>query len=297
MINRQNWLFVLEYLDYLSSTLLQSEDTVSRRREQLRHVLEWLDNKPFNLAQSINPTFPIYLLTARNDGKKNPLAPTSMRSTCNGARAFFPWGKIRTPRKFTSLSPAWIDTIRPARFHGVQTELKIHEYYSLAEIQKIAGLKLERLRDIRDQAAMCFMYLSGMRVGAFVTLPINCVDLLGMRVNQLPSAGVRTKNSKAAQTSMYPIPELLKRVYEWDMLIRALLPEKAVWYSSIDRTGDFVIPLISSSPGRREKITDGIKRLCEISGVTYKSAHKLRHGHVMYGLKAVKDMAGLKAVS
>ncbi len=40
-----------------------------------------------------------------------------------------------------------------------------------------------------------------------------------------------------------------------------------------------------------------MKRVCEIAGVPYKSPHKLRHGHAVYGVKHARSIAELKAVS
>jgi site-specific recombinase XerC len=54
---------------------------------------------------------------------------------------------------------------------------------------KIASLNPETLAEKRGRAAMIFMYLSGMRVGAFLTLPIECVDLGQMKIYQIPSMG------------------------------------------------------------------------------------------------------------
>ena len=41
MIVRQNWLDVNSYLDYHENTLLCSEKTIQRKRNYLRHLLEW----------------------------------------------------------------------------------------------------------------------------------------------------------------------------------------------------------------------------------------------------------------
>lgn len=297
MINRQNWELVNRYLNYLSTVLLQSEDTVSRRREQLRHFLEWANAKPINQIKTIEPSFPIYISTARNDGKIKPLSASTIKKTCETVQRFLTWGKIHDPRRLSSILPYWIDTIRPARSTGIQSVIKTHEFYSLEELNVIANLKLDKLRDVRDQAAICFMFLSGIRVGAFVTLPIKCIDLSHLSVDQFPSEGVLTKNHKAAQTSLYQIPEILQRVIEWDSLVRSSLPEHAAWYSSIDQTGEILTEVIPKNTNRSKKVNTGIQRLCEMANLNYRSSHKFRHGHVVYGLKLVKDMAGLKAIS
>ena len=41
----------------------------------------------------------------------------------------------------------------------------------------------------------------------------------------------------------------------------------------------------------------GMKRLCELANVPYKSPHMLRHGHAVFGIKHARDMRELKAAS
>jgi len=41
----------------------------------------------------------------------------------------------------------------------------------------------------------------------------------------------------------------------------------------------------------------GLHEICDLSGVEYKSPHKIRHGFGVYGVKNAKDMAQMKAIS
>lgn len=298
MIYRNNYLDVKAYLRYLEVVLQQDPQTVDRRREQLRHLLEWADETPlWKASRLVKPTFPAYLVTARNDGRQKQTAPGSLAATCNTTKRFYTWARAKWPHRYGSVSLSWIATIVPPRGRGAQSEVRVHTYYSLEEMKKIAAIKPDCLRDERDQAAMCFMWLSGMRVFAFVTLPIYCVDLAGMRVSQLPGEGVHTKNSKAAITSLYQVDDLLDVVKRWDEKVRAGLPRGAMWYSTLDQSGCELVPLYNAKAGRREMIKEGIKNICALAGIEYKSSHKLRHGNGVFGLKNVRDMAGLKSVS
>lgn len=54
-----------------------------------------------------------------------------------------------------------------------------------------------------------------MRATAFGTLPIKCVDIAARKVSQLPTMGVKTKNRKAAITTLLDIPDLLEVVTDW----------------------------------------------------------------------------------
>jgi integrase len=42
---------------------------------------------------------------------------------------------------------------------------------------------------------------------------------------------------------------------------------------------------------------EGMKMLCTLAGVPYKSPHKLRHDHAIFGIKHARDIRELKAIS
>jgi integrase len=142
-----------------------------------------------------------------------------------------------------------------------------------------------------------------MRDGAFVTLPLGAVDLARRRISQLPELGVLTKNSKAAITSLFPIAPLLAIVEEWDSFVRSQSDDPHLaWYTRLrwDGTEIDITDLIEpgrSWTGRVNALREGLKEICRLAGVEYKSPHKIRHGHGVYGIKRAKTMAELKALS
>jgi len=296
MINRRNYQDVQEYLNYQENIRQIDAKSVQRLWAYLRHLIEWAGDQPLTNAKRIQPSFPSYLVSARNDGKDEPLAPITMKKTCETARMFFRWCIDEQPLRYKKVPLSWVDSIRPARSRGVQTEVKEHLYYSLDEMYKLAACPVDNLHEKRDRAAACFLYLSGMRINAFISLPIDCVDIKGLRVYQEPGRGVRTKNHKAAVTSLLNIPILLTIVKEWDDLIRGELAPGDNWYAPLDFSGNLV-NRYAESEGRRELVVKGLKLLCKRAGIRYLSPHKYRHGHVVYGLLRAKDMKGLKAVS
>jgi site-specific recombinase XerC len=297
MINRQNWLDVKEYLAYMGEVKLVDEKTVKRAWSWLRHLLEWANEKPLPRAREITPAFPVYLMTASKKNVGESLAPITMRKACEYSRSFFEHMMREHPGRYRVISTAWVDTIRPPRARGIQSEIKDHKYYNLDEMTRIAHVSVASLAQERDRAAMCFLYLSGMRADAFVSLPIHCVDMGTGRVWQVPDEGVRTKNHKAAITSLLIIPVLFDVVKAWDAKVRSALPDDAMWYSSVSQDNEQFVYKNTSAAGRRTILARGMRRICVSAGVEYKSPHKLRHGHAVYGIKAVKDLKGLKAVS
>lgn len=298
MINRQNWLDVKSFLTYQERIKQCGPDTVRRYRTHLRHVLEWADSRLLTGARSIDPTLPAYLLTVRGEDTHKPLAPSSLAKTLQVSRQFFDFARREWPTRYKGITESWIETLQPPKRASIQSRLKDHSHYTLEDILKLAALPAETMREKRDRAAACFLFLSGMRVDAFASLPISCVDLAaGGKIYQLPERGVRTKNSKAAVTFLLPIPELMTIIQEWDLIVRKALPPAALWFTVMTRDGDRFTGGTQAHINRGDSVGDALRALCERANIPYLSPHKLRHGHIVYAMKNVKDMAGLKAVS
>jgi integrase len=291
------------FMKYREDILQNDPATLRVRRHEFRHLLSWAGDHPLFDAQAIEVPYPFYLLTARNDGKSVPLCASSMAKICTGARTFYEWAKREHPSKYQKIKENWIQSLRPRRANGMQSQLKKHEYWPLEDILKLSRLKLDRLADQRDQAAICFLYLSGMRITAFSTLSLDCVDIARRRIEQLPEKGVITKNHKAAITTLLPIPELLAVIETWDKYVRSRLPAGCIWYTRLSdpspSTGEEprLITTDSTPIGRRNALYEGLHRLCKMADIPYRSPHKLRHGHAVYGIKHARDMKELKAVS
>lgn len=299
MIERANYDDVRAFLGYHGEQLQHSEKTVARLWISLRAALEWCDDTPFPEARNKRPTFAQYMATARNqrDGGKL-LSNAHAERALTDTRAFFRWAQREYPARYRSVAGSWIDSLRLPRARSAQAELREVESYTLPEVLAIAALPVGTVAERRNQAAVCFLFLSGMRSAAFVTLPISCVDLASKKVSQLPARGVATKNSKAAVTSLLPIPELLAVVRAWDSYVGERLPSDALWFPRIDLgRGDVTAEPIGTLSGRRGALAEGMRALCLRANVPFRSAHKLRHGHALYGVQHARTVEDFKAVS
>jgi len=305
MINRENYLLVRHNLIYRDRVLQNDPHTIATYWQSLKHLLQWADKRSLKEANKIMPSFPEYILTARNESFSGapldkPLTPKYMAKVLSHARAFFDWARTHE-RGFVGISEAWITTLQVRRSFGVQSRLQEHSYWRLEDIRKIIALTPGNLREERDIAALAFLFVSGMRIGAFVTLPAACVDVTRRRIEQLPEMGVQTKNHKASITFLLPITDLLAIVEKWDTRIKSLQGEYN-WYPALNHDGwagtQLKAGLLKGQyTGRAEAFDKGMKMLCDRAGVSYKSPHKVRHGHGVYGVKKSKNMGELKAVS
>jgi site-specific recombinase XerC len=295
VINRQNWIDTKEYLAYCER-IGRDPETVKRIRGLLRHLLNWAGETPLSKARNIDPSFPVYLRTARLDGKAKRLGASSMKKACEYSRLFFNYIRGEHLQRYKLITTSWIKTISPGTHSGMHSEYHEHEFWEIEQVRKIAALEPRNLTEQRDRAAVCFLFLSAMRAQAFVSLPVEALDLRRKTVKQLPELGVHTKNGKAAKTQLLRIPDLLAVVQEWDDLVRGAGAE--LWYPRIDRWHRFVaLDRDLRWLTRTEILAKGIKKLCARAGMPYLSPHKLRHGHTVYMMRKVNSVRDLKSLS
>jgi len=254
MVNRKNYTKVKAFLDYLKEVAQLKSISVSRYGALLKHLLVWADEYTLAEAHMIRPSFPSYLAKTRLDGRVGSLAPATAKKCVQVAKRFLTWSKLTYPNEFRDLSQLWIDSLRAPR--------------------------------------TCLLFLSGMRAGALISLPLKALDVEARTVHQWPSLGVRTKMGKSATTYLLEIPELIKPVMDWDRYVRSNLPDTAMWYTpTVNYWGDQ--KLSASPPGSSRVVTLGkrMRKLFAIAQLPYKSPHKFRHGHAVFSLLTTNQSA------
>lgn len=294
MIDKKNWKLTKQYLDYRLRVDQITKGSLLKEQTHLRYLLQWADNRSFRDAPSIRPTFPEYMLSSRLDGEQAKLSGVYVKKTLATARLFFTW-LSDNEMGYKRIKQAWVRTLKVKRLLDAP---KTREAVSLDEILAIAAQDARTLFERRARAAAVFLFLSGMRIGAFVSLPIQAVDILNRKVIQYPNLGVRTKNKKFGITYLLDVPELLKVVQEWDDEIRAILPLNGLWFAPLSPETGKIDPVVVSIGEHRSTLARrNIKEWMESNGLPYHSPHKFRHGHIQYGLANSKNIADYKAVS
>ncbi|MFZ2098720.1 MAG: site-specific integrase [Anaerolineales bacterium] len=297
MIRRSNYLLVRRYLQDLGEVYQLSDSSLGRYRFYLRHLLLWTGETPFQQAAKMRPTFPSYVSNLPGRHGEAQLASVTQKKIIEVGKRFFIWARQNHPKEFSSLSSAWLESLRSPRIRESSNE---HEYVSLEEVLRLIAVPHEEddLALLRDKAATAMLFLSGARASAFTTLPISAVDLPGRTLHQWPELGVATKNGKRATTFLLPIPELLSVAETWDNIVRSMLSLTAPWYAPIYiRWGSQSLDESEPGKNRHQALDKRLRKLFNIAGLTYKSAHKFRHGHAVYGLLKAQTMADYKAVS
>ena len=297
MIERQNYLKIKLHLKYLEEVLQLTPESLERYRFYLRHLLLWADDKNFLAVNEIRPTLPAYLAALPGKDGKGNLAWASQKKILDSSKRFFRWAKETYPREMHSLQPGWIETLRQSRQPQTMAE---NVFVSDDEVRKLIAYPVPEtnLGLLRDQAAASMLFLSGMRASAFTTLAIQALDLDNLTVKQWPELGVHTKNSKKANTFLLNIPELLVPVRRWDAIVRPNSSPTTPWYAPIDHCwGEQRLSLDEPGETRSHALEKRLKLLFSLVGIPFKSPHKFRHGHAVFGLLHAQTMADYKAVS
>jgi len=300
MINRRNYLLVKEFSRYQRETLQLNPKSITRYWFYLKFLLLWADETCLAQAPDLQPSFPRYLAEARRDGQGGSLAPSTLRKIVQTAKQLFLWAKLEQPLEFRHLSMSWINTLRPPVMVQ-RASTQTHIFLTLEEVRQLIAAPIPEgdLALWRDQAATALLFLSGMRDGAFTSLPIQAVDLPNRRIYQWPfEYGVRTKKGKSATTFLLEIPDLLAMAERWDRFVRAQLPPTAMWYTPvINHWGEQTLSTQPAGAHRNIAIAKRLRAVFALAGLPYKSPHKFRHGHAVHALRCARSMADYKAIS
>lgn len=302
MIRRENWKVTNEYLDHLDQDRQLGKLTVKNIRIGMRLLLEYADDKTLDRLDGTRPTLPEYIATHKSERTGKPLAVVTQQKALEHIRGFYTWARIYKRGAFSKVKESWVDLLKVRRsLVNASKERGEHEFWRFEDIMKVVEFPPESLKDERTRAAILFMFLSGMRITAFVSLPVDCVDMERRRVEQKPSRGVLTKNRKAAVTFLLPIEEMLTVVRDWDAKVRSA--GGLYWFSilKLSEVGEYSIDgrenKERSFQGRRSLLDGDIRELCVRLDVPVLSAHKLRHSHAVYGLRHSNTVEEFKAVS
>lgn len=294
MIDRGNWKRTKEYLEHRLHVDQISEGSLKLEKTYTRYLLEWAQETPFRKAPSLRPTFPEFLLSYRLDGSRERLSTVSIKKILSTARRFFAWLSDFKPGN-SAIKQTWVQSLK---YRSGEVQKKSRKAVPFEDILAIANAPVRNLQERRIRAAACFWYLSGIRIGAFVSLRLNTIDLNNGFILQYPELGVRTKNKKHAKTFLLPIPELFQVVRDWDNYVRSMLPDHGFWFApfapgtmEIDPANFEDIP--SRISGARKDLETWLKRV----GLPYHSPHAFRHGHVQWGYLHADKPAQRKAVS
>ena len=299
LINRENYIDALEYLDYQERIKQCCEESLKRKWAYLRHFLEYACGSGFECLDNLSVTFPNYLEKARNDNKASRLSPVTIRRNLLEIKEYFHWAFIYKPKKYKKVSSTWLDTLQISKTRMNRAGLPDKEYYSLEQTLSLCNFKPASLIDKRDRAAIALLYLSSMRISALTSIKLGNIDLENMTIYQDPADGVKTKNGKSMETILLPIDELLEIVREWFEIVLNDLGIEGLLYPALSTDGLRVAnqETMGSVDSRNKSVRDGVKRLCGRAKIKYLAPHKFRRGHGVYAVKHSNNYEEFQAYS
>jgi len=283
------------YLDYRERIDQVSSKTIDLEKTWLFHLLEWAEENKFEKAPYIKRTFPKYVINARKDGKQKDYSSEYIRKVIGTAKRLFEWLILHQKGYKSKISNVWIDTLKPPRLITAPSD---HEAVTIEEIREIAKAKTIYQREERIQAAAVFWFLSGIRIGAFVSLPIKAIDIENLEVKQWPSLGVQTKFKKHQTTYMLNIQDLLQIIEKWDKKVKEVFTPDDLWFAPFSPITCKLDPN-NNNLGKyrddraRKDLKDWLNRL----GLKYHSPHKFRRGYAIYSIALSKNSKDMKAIS
>ncbi len=307
MINHDNYLAVKAYLLFKSEVHQRDPLTIKQMYAHLKLLLCWLDECPLAKSPAQRPVFPRWVAAQTLVHKPTvKVSPSWVKDVCDTTRAFFKWLQLQAPTTYPAISPLWIETLVPARLPELPPEER--RVVTLEIVRALIAVKHEPndLALWRDKAAAAFLFLSGMRAAAFVSLPLKCVSVAQREIRQFPTEGVQTKNRKAAITHLLNIPDLLEIVAGWDAYISTQVGPNDLWYAPLHwvhaSNGLTTKQVVAQkahevSIGRAPALRRSLAVLFRLSGRPYMHPHLFRHGHALFGLKHILTLEEYKAVS
>lgn len=294
MINRGNWKISKKYLRYREEVHLLAPSSARLEEGWIRHTLEWAGETSFRDVNKIRPTLPSYIVNARLDQSGEPLSLAYISKIIRTSHRFFSW--LATHKKgYKSITPTFLDSLRPPRIIEKQKKFVAVTY---DEIMAIAHAPANNIEERRIKAAAVFWFLSGIRIGAFVTLPISAVDLNELSIKQWPSLGVKTKFNKHATTYMLGIPQLITVIKEWDKEVKEICSPDGLWFAPFSvTTGKIDANPLEVGNNRHSRARKSLKAWMRKVDLPYRKPHSFRHGHAVYSIHQSKDLSDLKAIS
>ncbi len=291
MLNRQNKFLVDEYLAYRQKFDQLDPKSIRLERSLSLHYLTWAEERLFKEAPKFDISLMEYVRDYRGTNGK-PLSQNYYRKIVGSARTFFTWLTIHK-QGFRSITPAWLSTLK---VRLVQEEFDDTTTVSLDEILQIARTPVSNLIEERVRAGAVFLYLSGMRISAFVSMPLKAIDLSELEVKQSPAFGMRTKNKKSGVTYVLQLSELFDIVNAWDTKVREVLSPEGFWFAPISPKTSEIDPGVTQVGEHRancfrKDLADWLAK----HGIEYHAPHDFRRGHANYLFDNAKDMNDLEA--
>ena len=277
MMSSDNATIVYSYQRHLKEACGLNGKSIDAALRHIRQFERYLDEIDFKKATTANiASFKAAMIDGSMNEDRAPRSASTIVHSFGDLKVFFTWLLDRPG--YRMMNPDLPKHFTPPKHLSEIAHASTEKFVSSPEqIRTVIGaMPSETIWQRRDRAAVAFLFLSGVRDGAAVSLRLKHIDIENRKVHQLAKE-VRTKASKTMVTAWFPVGEDIERiVIDW---IQELYAHGAV--------GDD--PLLPKTPSRIRRIGGGfqfwatadpirkiLKSASTKAGILYFKPHSIR---------------------
>jgi len=305
-INIQNAIIKRKYFQYLRNCEGLSENTIKGIELAISLFEEFTHQENFiRFTSDKASNFKGWLQVRKYRGKNISLY--TYKTYLKYLKKFFLW---------LSQQPGYISKIKPNLIEYLNLRNRENKIFSLYNRVKYPDpeycIKLaksiipENEIDLRDRALISFTFLTGMRDQAIISLPLECVDEVNLRVRQDPTYGVETKFTKLILSKIFEIDkDLVKFLVDWIQYLKnkGFSPKDPIFPKSKENQNDSIICF--QKPVEVESIfwksTSSIRKIfkerSKQAELPYYQPRTIRHTTAYIATKSARSGRELKAIS
>lgn len=294
---------------YIRKKLRQrfSEKTIKKIEQAIGHYLNSLEGKSFKKMNNDDfDKFMKYLETLTYKGK--PISENTKINSISHIRRFLE-NLRECPGYRKSITRDFMDNwiISPGEKRSRKNRGKKNKPIpSKEDLRKIISLiVLMTIIGRRDRALLAYLFITGARISAAITMKLGLVDIEKKIVHQNYTSGVETKFGYDIETTIPNIyPELTAIFFDWvkelyelgftalDPLFPKGKPAKKEGYSEFTKSTDLSHEMLSMTSAERI-----VKSCCRKAGFPEYHCHSFRDAHIYYAFKLARNGIEMKAIS
>jgi integrase len=308
-IRYQNELMKRRFFDYQRDSVGYAENSIDTYEKALLRWQEFTNDEDFHFFDKTRAKRFKDWLASRPGVDEETLSISYQYHTLRKLKGFFKWLAMQDTYR-QSIKPTDVDFLNLGKKESRQARQSgRRKIPTLEQVQTvIESIEPATEVDRRDRALISFSLLTGARISAIVSLPIEAFDRDDCVVDQDPTLGVKTKYAKRITTALFPLKYDKPKAYflDWyDYLVREkkfgasdpLFPatkleqgkENVSYFSSGDVSREF---WAKSSSARKI-----FEKRFKAAGVPYFHPHTFRHLVVKEFMKIPLTEEQKKAVS
>ncbi len=202
-----------QYLVWLADAKGFSEASIDKAASAISSYEAFLDGKDFRTLHAERArSFKRKLSKQTNAKTGAPLSASTVGSTLREIKAFFHW-LADQPGYKSKISHSDADYFSPDRRTEAARRSNLWKPHpSPEQVRRLLGLMpSETVLNRRDRAFVAFLFLTGSREGAAISLRLSHVDLPNKCVH-FDGKEVNTKFAKSFTTSFFPIGEDVEQI-------------------------------------------------------------------------------------